>query len=32
MDTELKTLPQPIKAQEFKGWPIDGFTTAPGHL
>ena len=22
---------RPIQAQEFEGWPFDGFTAAPGH-
>ena len=28
---ELKTLPRPIKAEEFEGWPTDRFIAAPGH-
>ena len=31
-DTELKMLSRTIQAQEFEGWPTDGFTTVLGHL
>ena len=31
-DTELKMLLQPVYAQEFEGWPTDGFDNRSGHF